>query len=48
MARFNRVNSNYLQNYLGWMRTMEGIKKNVGLNLNLLMGYVLHVNDVQE
>jgi transposase-like protein len=45
MARFNGVNSNYLQNYLGWMRTMEGIKKNGGLNLNLLMGIVLHVKD---
>jgi hypothetical protein len=26
IARFNGVNSNYLANYLGWMRAMEGIK----------------------
>jgi len=48
MARFNGVNSNYLANYLGWMRAMEGIKKNGGLNLSLLMGSVLHINNQTE
>jgi len=42
MARFNGVNSNYLANYLGWMRAMEGIKKNGGLTLATLMVTVLN------
>jgi len=44
MARFNGVNSNYLANYLGWMRAMEGIKKNGGLTLPKLIGVVLRQN----
>jgi transposase-like protein len=42
MARFNGVNSHYLANYLGWMRYMEGKKKEGGLTLQALMRTVLN------
>jgi hypothetical protein len=47
-ARFNGVNSNYLSHYLGWMRAVEGVKKNGGLTLSALMRTLFNQNELMK